>query len=108
MSTINWKLLTNKILDKSGLTQGKLAKACLVTQQAISGVKLGRREPGPQLALKLKEFATDLGIDIAKYEIPDFLKEPKMVKLLEKLEQLTPIKRTTTVHGFLNQLEEAE
>ena len=64
---INWKHLTEAIIEERDLTHKGLSESLGVSEYTVNSWMVGRREPGRQSRSKLRAIAVHIGLDLSEY-----------------------------------------
>ncbi len=103
---INWSQVVKDILEEKAISQAKLGAVCGCTQQTISNILNGARDPGVGLRRDLRAFLDELEIPLEDYEeeVEDFLLRDdikKMLKLLKAADKVKQAQAVATVTALL-------
>jgi len=103
----NWQRVVKHIVEHAGITQGKLALKCGVSQQTISNIKKNIRGPGIRVRSVLRSTLVDLNVDPKQFEetISDLMSDSGIKKMLASLERADNIKRAQVVATVLEMLK---
>lgn len=103
----NWQKVIKFITETKGISQGKIARRCQVSQQTISNIKTNKRGPGLELRKDILDILKELNTDINQFEedISDLMSSAGMKKMLAGLERVDSVKRAQIITKVLEMLK---
>lgn len=103
---VDWAKAVSYVLSLEGLKQSGLARLCGVTQQNVSLVKTGARQPGVSFRKELRTLLSkhDKSPEDFQVEVDNFMDDPEMkliLKLLRKSDKVKRAQALATVKALL-------